>query len=593
MKKETPKKLYSELVVDFLVSKKVTHVFDLTGGMITYLEDAISKKRGIECVPMHHEQAAGFAAEGYARVSQNFGVALATSGPGATNLITAIGSCYFDSIPTMFIVGQVHTDNIKKNDKVRQEGFQETDIVNVVKTLTKYAVLIKDPNELIYELEKAYYIMSSGRFGSVLIDIPINIQRTEVDPTKVKHFFGSKEHILMEKENRKFIEEISITKIKKLEKILQSAKAPLVLIGNGIRLSQTHKELEQFVKNNNLPVVSSLMGLDSYEHTKNYVGYIGTNGNRDANIVFANADVIIALGTRLDVRQIGNAKLFNPTAILVHVDIDKSSINYSLTSKLSFETDLKTFFKATEHILTKSKIKWVNFIATIKKEHARVLSYTGTVSPNSFIHELSLHASPKTTIAVDVGQNQMWSAQSWKIKKGQRILFSGGMGAMGFSLPVAIGAWYANKKYNPVVICGDGGIQINIQELETVSRNQIPMKIFVMNNKSLGMVREFQDLYFNKNHQSSVTGYGYPDFKKIADAYGFDYIRIVSLEENTTFLKDILESTKPILIEVDVDIAETLHPRVVYGRGLDDQSPYLSDEQKSFLEQLKADLKAS
>lgn len=589
------KKLYSELIVDFLVSKKVTHVFDLTGGMITYLEDAISRKKGIECVPMHHEQAAGFAAEGYSRTGQNFGVAMATSGPGATNLLTAIGSCYFDSIPTMFIVGQVHTDNLKKNDNVRQEGFQETNIVSVAKTLTKYAVLVQNPSELMYELEKAYYIMRSGRFGSVLIDIPINVQRTEVVANEVKHFFGSPEHKKMEKEDSFFSKQIDGKKIAELSSYLEAAKAPLVVIGNGVRLSNTSRELADFVKKNNIPVVSSLLGLDSYPSTnKNFVGYIGSNGNRDANIVFANADLIIALGTRLDVRQIGNPKFFNPIAKIVHVDIDGSSINYNLPSKLSFETDLKTFFKEVSDIVTVPKKAWFLFIKSVQDAFVRPLTYSSKkIDPNTFIHELSLATPSNTTVIADVGQNQMWCAQSWVTKKGHRLLFNGGMGAMGFSLPAAIGAWFASKKSNLVVVSGDGGLQINIQELETVSRNAIPLKLFVLNNNSLGMVKEFQDLYFNKNYQSSVIGYGCPDLKKIAMAYNFEYVRISKVSENDAILKRILELNKPVLVEVVVDMHATLQPKIVYGHALDDQSPYLDGKQKSLLEKLKADLKAS
>ncbi len=595
MKKPTNKKLCSELIVDFLSQKKITHVFDLTGGMITYLEDAISKKKGMTCVPMHHEQAAGFAAEGYARKGQNFGVALATSGPGATNLITAIGSCYFDSIPTMFIIGQVHTENLKKNDQVRQEGFQETDITTVVKTLTKYSVLVKDVNAVIYELEKAYYIMTSGRFGSVLIDIPINLQRTEIDEKSVKHFFGSREHVQMESNVKKtFGKEVQKSKVTQLEKLLRNAKAPCVIIGNGVRLSSTTKELSEFVTKNNLPVLTSLLGIDSYPFSKNLVGYIGSNGNRDANIIFANADLIIALGTRLDVRQIGAAKFFNPTAKLVHVDIDKSSINYSLMSALSFETDLVHFFKATKHIATKKKEAWSLFIRKVQEKFPRLHSYSDKeVDPNTFFHELSALTQAKATIIADVGQNQMWCAQSWKVKKNQRLLFSGGMGAMGFSLPAAIGAWYADQSSSLIVTCGDGGIQINIQELETVSRNKIPLKLFIINNKSLGMVREFQDLYFNKNYQSTVKGYGHPDFKKIAYAYDFEYVKIGSISKSDPVIKEIVQNKKPVLIEVELSITATLQPKVVYGHALDDQSPYLNETQKSELEELKRNLKAS
>lgn len=585
--------LCSELIVNFLAEKGITHVFDLTGGMITYLEDAISRKDGIECVPMHHEQAAGFAAEGYARKGQNFGVAIATSGPGATNLITAIGSCYFDSTPSMFITGQVHTLNLKKNDSVRQEGFQETDIVRIVKAITKYAVLVTDPLEVIYELEKAHFIMSTGRSGAVVVDIPINLQRTEIIQRDMKHFIGSKEHKHLLKEAAYSTKRIEVQKIKKLQALLTISKAPLVVVGNGVRLSKTTDELFNFVKNNNLPVVSSLMGLDSFQGTNLFVGYIGSNGNRDANIVFANADLIIALGTRLDIRQTGDPKFFNPHATLVHVDIDKSIIDYSIRSTLSFETDLQTFFKSTKDISSAVKKPWFTFIQKIKATFKRDLTYGSQISPNSFFHELSLASSKNSTVVVDVGQNQMWCAQSWNLKKGQRLLFSGGMGAMGFALPAAIGAWYAHKKSELIVINGDGGIQINIQELETVARNKIPMKIFVMNNKSLGMVREFQDLYMNKNYQSSVKGYGYPDFKKLAAAYGISYVLISTITQKDQLLKDVLALEGPVLIEVDLDIFAPLQPKMVYGHALDDQSPYLDANKRALLEKMKMDLQSS
>lgn len=588
------KKLNSEVVVDFLVANNISHVFDLTGGMIAFLEDAISKKKGIDCFPMHHEQGAGFAAEGYARKGQNFGVAMATSGPGATNLLTAIGSCYFDSIPAMFIVGQVHTENIKKNDAVRQEGFQETDIVKITSPITKYSVLVTDPQNVLYELEKAHYIMKHGRKGAVVIDIPINIQRTEVDTATLKHFIGSPEHASMEQENTRFFKPLDTKKVATLESLLRTSKAPLIVVGNGVRLSETSDLLYDFVKRNAIPVVASLMGLDSYPHDSMFIGYIGSNGNRDANIVFANADLIIALGTRLDIRQTGAPQFFNPTATIVHVDIDKSSINYTIQSQLSFETDLSTFFKGTQYISTPKKISWFTFIHSVQKTFARPHAYLATaIDPNTFIYELSKQASKNTTILADVGQNQQWCAQSWKVKKGQRVLYSGGMGAMGFSLPAAVGAWCASPKANLIVISGDGGLQINIQELETVSRNKIPLKLFVLNNKSLGMVREFQDLYFNKNYQSTVVGYGCPDLKKIAAAYNFQYVRIKRVKEDDSVISSILASTMPTLIEVELDLHATLQPKIVYGHALDDQAPYLSDEQKKLLEQLKETLRAS
>ena len=246
----------AEIIAKFLADKGITHAFDVAGGMIAYIEDAISKTKGIKCSPNHHEQACGFAAEGYARMGGNFGVALATSGPGATNLITAIGSCYFDSVPALFITGQVNTNDLKKNKHIRQTGFQETDIVTIVKSLTKYAVMVLDPNNILYELEKSYFLMKHGRQGPVLLDFPIDVQRTPVQLEQLKHFFGSPEHKKLSQINP----EADVSKkIKRLEKLLQTAKAPIVLVGGGIRTSNTTKELSSFTTKNNLPPSSVLL----------------------------------------------------------------------------------------------------------------------------------------------------------------------------------------------------------------------------------------------------------------------------------------------------------------------------------------------
>ena len=589
MTNASDKRLCADLIVDFFAEQGIRHIFDLSGGMIAYLEDATNRKGGIDCFPMHHEQAGGFAAEGYSRASGNFGVSMATSGPGATNMITAIGSSYFDSIPNMFIVGHVHSDNIRKHDGIRQEGFQETEIVNIVKTITKYSVLVLDPHKVMYELEKAHYLMKQGRPGSVLLNIPINLQRTEVETSKMEHFIGSPEHAALEKAaTRKNADAGAEEKVKELQALLSNAKAPLVIIGNGIRLSETTKELASFVKKNNLPVVTSLLGIDSYPYGEHLIGMIGTNGNRDANIAFANADVIIALGTRLDLRQTGDPKFFNPTATVVHVDVDKHSLNYSIKSPLTFEMDLKDFFPLVADLMTPAKPVWASFVSSIKELFARPLRYDGTtVDPNTFIHELSLASDPNSIVTVDVGQNQIWCAQSWKVKEGHRLMFSGGMGAMGFSLPAAIGAWCARPDFDIIAICGDGGLQINIQEMETASRNGIPLKLFILNNKSLGMVREFQDLYFKKNYQSTVIGYGCPDLAKIADAYNFEYVRMESCDKDDAVLKEVLSRKVPVLIEVSVDMMAVLEPKIVYGHALDDQAPYLNAQMREKLESLK------
>ena len=575
------KKIYADSVVDFLISHGITNVFDLTGGMIAFLEDSISRAKSINCIPMHHEQAAGFAAEGYSRISGRFGVAMATSGPGATNLITAIGSCYFDSVPALFITGQVHTNNLKKNELVRQEGFQETDIVSMVRPITKYASLVTDEKQILPELEKAVAIMKDGRPGPVLIDIPINLQRTPHTVTVKKS--------QLKKPVSKVLPRVKIEDVKQFKKMLQTAKAPLLLVGHGVRIANATKALKHFQKQNHLPVVSSLLGLDVFPAHEANMGYIGTNGNRISNITLANADLIIVVGSRLDVRQTGDPAFFNNSAKIVHVDIDGATLNYSIKASLSFLCDAQTFLDAVANIQTPKKEPWWHFLLHLRVNFARVEVETKFINPNYFFEHLSQKATKNSLVTVDVGQNQQWLAQSWQVKEGQRVLFSGGMGAMGFALPTGVGAWFADKSRSAIVVTGDGGLQINIQELETVARNKIPLKIFILNNNSLGMVREFQDIYLKQNNYTTVEGYGNPDFKKLATAYGLAYTQIKK-SDDIKKLDDILAYEGPMLIEVSIDQNAPLHPKIVFGHALDDQSPYLSTEQKALLESLKAKL---
>ncbi len=577
-------KIYADSIVDFLIHHQITHVFDLTGGMIAFLEDAISRAKGINCIPMHHEQAAGFAAEGFARVSGRFGVAMATSGPGAINLMTAIGSCYFDSVPALFITGQVHTNNIKKNDLVRQEGFQETDIVSMVRPITKYASLVTDEKKILPELEKAVAIMKDGRPGPVLIDIPINLQRTL--HTDVTEKWSSKQSVV------KKLPRVKTEDVKQFKKMLLDAKAPLLFVGHGVRIAEATKALKHFQKQNSVPVVSSLLGLDVFPAGEAHLGYIGSNGNRVPNIALANADLVIVIGSRLDIRQTGDPAFFNHSAKIVHIDIDGATLNYSIKADLSFLCDAETFLKAVADIKTPKKVKWWHYLHQLKVNFSRVEAKTNFINPNYFFEKLSQKANKDSLVTVDVGQNQQWLAQSWQVKNSQRVLFSGGMGAMGFALPAGIGAWFAEKNRTTIVVTGDGGFQINIQELETVARNKIPLKIFVLNNTSLGMVREFQDTYLKQNNYTTVEGYGNPDFKKLANAYGIPYAQIKK-SAHVKNLENILSQKGPMLIEVCVDQNAPLHPKIVYGHALDDQSPYLNSDQKTLLESLKAELYSS
>ena len=460
--------------------------------------------------------------------------------------------------------------------------FQETDIVSMVKQVTKYSALITDVEDIIPEFHKAYQIMLDGRPGPVLLDIPINLQRTKVTDTKYE--LASVDGV-----SKVFLEE---SKISKLEYLLQNAQAPLLLVGHGVRIARAEMETQAFQKKNNLPVVSSLLGLDVFPQDKNFIGYIGSNGNRVANIVLANADLLIVVGSRLDLRQTGSPEFFNKDTKIVHIDIDSESIDYSLKSTLSFKCDVKTFYEQVEHIETTTKDPWQEFIHEVQNNFSRVEEPIKYVNPNLFFDTLSTIADKNTSVVIDVGQNQQWCAQSWKTKAGQRLLFSGGMGAMGFALPAAIGTWYADTNSQVIVVTGDGGLQINIQELETVSRNNIPLKIFVLNNSSLGMVREFQDTYLNKNNYTTVEGYGNPNFERLADAYSIPYVKITD-NDSEKVVTDILARTTPVFVEVIIDKNAPLHPKVVYGHALDDQAPYLSEEKKNILESLKLKLKTT
>lgn len=573
----------SDFIAEFLKNQGIGTVFDFTGGMIANLEDSISRFEGIACFPTRHEQAAGFAAEGYSLISKNFGVAISTSGPGATNMITAIGSCYFDSTACLYITGQVNSKELRSNRNIRQNGFQELDIVDMVEGITKYTKLIQEPNEILYELEKALFFMKDGRPGPVLLDIPFNVQSAEIEPTTLKGFIDSNEHKEVLK-NRLAV----LPDVKELLSLLEKSNAPIVLFGNGIRISKTGNKLKDFLKRNNLPSVSSLLGLGEVSlEQDNYLGFIGTYGDRIANIALANADLIIVLGSRLDMRQTGNPNLFANKAKIFHVDIDVFSKKDVFNSYFFINSDLNNFFNSVNSFKTPAKTKWINFIESVKDNFEDKYSEEpGYCNPNLFFESFSELAPENSVITADVGQNQMWLAQSWKIKDGQSLLFSGGMGAMGFSLPTSIGAYCADNSNRVYSFMGDGGFQINIQELETIKYNNLPIKIFIFNNHSLGMVREFQDQYFNKNHQSTVVGYSCPDLEKIAEAYGFRYFKI-NKANSADLYQEIINFDGPAIIEIITSPQSTLRPKVVYGESIENQAPFLNDEKKETLRTLK------
>lgn len=560
----------SDFIAHFLNKKGIESVFELSGGMITHILDSLNQKTTIKIITMHHEQAAAFAAEGSGRITGLPGVALATSGPGATNLLTGIGSCFFDSTPAVFITGQVNTHEQKGDREIRQLGFQETDIVAMAKPITKACFLVNNPDDLEDVFEAAFRIACEGRPGPVLIDIPMDIQRAQIE-------------VKGELINDRAPIKISSDRLLSLVAAIKSAKRPLILAGRGIKASKTQEYFDLFVKKTNIPVITTLLGLDTIGFEDELrAGFIGSYGNRWANIAFGECDLLIVLGSRLDIRQTGADTKFIENRIIYHVDCENGEINNRVMGCIPILADLKDFFEqfrtiaSTEEFLLKEG--WLRHIKELKTLWPDIneLNPTG-INPNKFMHILSKGSQEAKVYLADVGSHQMWAAQSLELTKGQQFLTSGGMGAMGFSLPAGIGACIALNNQPVVVLVGDGCMQINIQELQTIVRNNLKVKIIVLNNRTLGMIRQFQDSYFESRYQSTYWGYSAPDFTKVAVAYGIDALTVEEsdgLEEAVSWLWTEENKDKPQLLQVIIDPHTNTYPKIAFGRPITEMEPF-------------------
>lgn len=557
-------------------------IFNFAGGSIAHLLDSIYKNKKIKSVVVHHEQAGAFAAEGLSRVSENIGVATATSGPGATNMVTGIASSFFDSIPVFYITGQVNTYEYKFTEKMRQRGFQETDIISIIKPVTKLAHRITDPEKIRFWLEKMLFTAKNGRAGPVLLDIPLNIQRANINPAQLDSYYSSAEYLrLTEKKPAQKLND----KIKNLIKKLQASERPLVLCGGGIRSSRTTLQAKSLILKLNIPVVSSLMGLDVIDQNDpKYCGMIGSYGNRNANITMANCDLLIVLGSRLDTRQTGTVpESFARQADIFHIDIDLEELKnrqfrHYHPVRAGLDTFLILFLKKADKIKLKDLKPWKNQIKHYKKHYSSENYPKNSFPYKLFFEKISKASSKRTFYSLDVGQNQMWASQYLKAGKTDRILNSGGLGAMGFSLPAAMGAYFGDKKALNIVITGDGGFQINIQELETIKNYNIPLKIFVLNNYCLGMVREFQEIYFEKKYQSTVKGYSNVSFKKVAYAYDLPYFKIDKPNRLSEKLQSIINTPGPVITEVILPVKTHVYPKLFVNHPVENQSPPMPPE---------------
>lgn len=566
----------SDYIVEYLIVNGVTDVFGYPGGMVIHLMDSLSRYSDhITAHSMYHEQGAAFAACGYAQAAGRTGVAYATSGPGATNLVTGICNAYFDSIPVVFITGNVNTFEAKGNLQVRQRGFQETDIVKMVEHVTKYAVYVDSAEKLPKCLENAFRLANEGRKGPVLLDIPMNIYKADIHGHVLQPHWDD-------------VHSLDAAKADDVDFIIASlnkSSRPVFLFGNGVKdgaVCLAKKLAEKY----NIPSVTSMLAVDTLAGSSMYNGFIGAYGDRLANFIVEKSDLLISFGSRLDIRQVGaKRENFAPNAKIIRIDIDEGELAYSIRDDITIRCDASSMISALLYrCVNKDYSEWVLVCKKIRKCLADNDSIVNSQISRLLMNEIGRSLLDDTIITTDVGQNQVWVAQSLSLKNRQRVFFSGGHGAMGYSLPAAIGAYFASRciiySFN-----GDGGFQMNMQELQTISRENIPVKVIIFNNYALGMIRHFQEMYFDSNFFQTIDkgGYTVPNFRSIAVAYGLEYHLITDVKD---IRKEMFTGNYPAIVEVCIRDDTYVYPKLEFGKANNDQEPLLSREIFDYLNAL-------
>ncbi len=564
----------SDYIVNYFEKQGVHVVFGYIGGMITHLVDSITTNENVHFVQTYHEQTAAIAAEGYAKESGKFGVAIATSGPGATNMMTGIADAYFDSIPVLYITGQVNTFEYKYDKPIRQQGFQEADVVGMVTPITKYAKLVDKATDIRFELEKAIHMAMTGRKGPVLLDIPMDIQRAEINLEELKGYVPDA------------IEKVEVD-YTALAEMISKAQRPMILVGAGCISDSSRLAISQFLAITKFPILSSLQGRGVIDETyPNYLGMIGSYGNRNANMGIANADMLIALGTRLDTRQTGAmVEKFIEHGRIIHVDIDNNELeNHRLTNRIKVNVDVTTFVQRLNdlNIQTSYSKDWMEHLLKLKinyNQDKEVERFVENKAPYRFMQLLNSYSKENDVFCVDIGQNQMWAAQTLLLKKGQKFITSGGLAPMGFSMPVAIGTAFANVDKSIYSINGDGGFHMSTQSLMLISQYNLPIKVIVMNNSALGMITQFQNLYFGGRMSGTTGGGGYvvPRIKELAAAYGLVYYCVNEQDLNNSTLLDEIFSNRNCIIEYITTGLTTVSPKLEYNKPINMPIPLLPE----------------
>ena len=572
----------------------VSNYFMVSGGGAMHLNDSLG-----HCIPYianHHEQGCAFAAEGYARIYQNLAVVNVTTGPGGLNCLNGVFGQWTDSVPVLYISGQVkYTTTIASCSelKLRQLGDQEVDIISCVKPLTKYAKMVTNPTEIKYHLDKAIYLATHGRKGPVWLDIPMNIQSAIIDENKLKEFVPPSQSIE------------SDLKISEVVSKLKIAKRPLIVAGHGIRLAKQENQFLKFLDSINIPVVTTFNGVDLVPSShKNFCGRIGTIGQRAGNFTLQNADVILFLGTRNNIRQVSyNWENFAKNAYKITVDIDSAELTKPLVkSDLMINIDLNKFLpELIRHFPNIECKDWLEFSKRLveKYDYKMTKEYHSNgdkINVYDFVHKLSEQMNDGDILVSGNGSASVCFFQTAEIKNCQRVLWNSGDASMGYDLPAAIGACIANDKKSVICLTGDGSIMMNLQELETISFNKLPIKIFLINNSGYASIRQTQKNFFDGHMTASGidSGVGMPNFEKLADGFGISYVKISMPDSIDKIVNSVLSiNDKPVLCEVFVDdeysfspklSARTLADGTIVSPSLEDMFPFL--DRKEFEENI-------
>jgi len=554
----------AEIIAQFLADEGVEYLFGYPGGAVLHIYDALLQADTVKHILVRHEQAATHAADGYARSTGKTGVALVTSGPGMTNAVTGIATAHLDSIPMVVITGQVPTAVIGS------DAFQEVDSVGISRPCVKHNFLVKDINDLAETLAKAFYVASSGRPGPVVVDIPKDI----TDPN-IKIPYSYQSNVTMRSYN-------PVTKghpfqIKKALDLILQAKKPVFYIGGGVVLGNASQSLRSLVKSLNFPLTSTLMGLGAYPCSdEQYLGMLGMHGTYEANMAMHDSDVLIAVGARFDDRVTGHLEKFCPDAKIIHIDIDPSSISKTVQVDIPIVGDVDDVLTSMIELLKRSEKRneeqalkdwWKQINQWRKKDCLRYNRKTKSIKPQYVIEKLNEITDDDAYITSDVGQHQMFAAQYYKFEEPRHWINSGGLGTMGFGLPAAMGVQLAHLDKTVACVTGEGSIQMNIQELATCMQYQLPIKIINLNNRYLGMVRQWQEFFYEGRYAMSYMD-SIPDFVKLAESYGHVGMKVEKSSDVEEALKEAFAmKDKLVFVDVITTREENVYPMIAAGKG--------------------------